>query len=69
MISNEITTSCNFAFSFSIAMAVISVAWAAYRPALSAGLFMAAISPIMFSAMGSQNATPNNGYPYQYNKL
>lgn len=68
MIANDVTTTCNFAFSFSISMSVISIAWVLYRPALGAGLLMAAVSPIMYCAMGIYNGggQPN---PNMYNRL
>lgn len=68
LIANEVTVSCNFAFSFSVSMSVISIAWVLYRPALGAGLLMAAISPIMYGAMGFYNNGPTNN-PYMYNRL
>ncbi|GLV37916.1 uncharacterized protein CBL_06382 [Carabus blaptoides fortunei] len=67
MISNEVTTSANVAYSFSVSLTVISVAWILYRPALGAGLLMAAISPFMYCAMGVYNGAHNNGN--QYNRL
>lgn len=67
MIANEVTTSANVAYSFSVSLTVISVAWILYRPALGAGLLMAAISPFMYCAMGVYNGAHNNGN--QYNRL
>lgn len=61
--SQGVTTSWNFLFSFSVALTVISVAWIAYRPALGAGLLMAAVSPMMYSIIGVYNG------PQYYNRL
>lgn len=61
---SEISSSANLAVSFSIALFVVASAWMFYRPMLGLGLFMASVSPFLYSTMGLYNIAQNQNDYY-----